>query len=252
MTAAAAPPLHTFSDGSTLRVISSYELIRIPIWKGNRVIDTQHVETIKRAIGDKIRTLDSGYRIVIYKTVDAAGRPTKESAIVDGQHRARVLRDFYESSLCEPPFPVVVTEKEVGSEIEVIAHFNAINNTKPIQYTDTNLIINRYIEELETAFNTRRGAANKLIRPKATTRPFLCVERIREVFQAHSMQLRDSVEDVQRFVAAVKEWNAKKVASAEIDMLSAKRAQADYIQRAAGVGFMLALDPALPWIGELL
>lgn len=246
-------PLHTLSSGAKLRLISSNELIRIPVWKGNRVIDMEHVENIRRAVQGNVQQLDFGYRIVIYKTVDAAGRPTQESALVDGQHRARVVREFYENTLCEPPFQVVVLEKEVESELEVISYFNALNNAKPIQYKDVNMVINLYIEALERVFNGTKRGAPVLIRPKATCRPYLSVEKIREGLAAVGPRLRTTRPEVASFAAAVKEWNEKRAAVAEIDALGCTNSkQIEYIKKAAAAKFMLAVDSTLPWIAELI
>jgi hypothetical protein len=215
----------------------------------------RHVENIRHAVGDKIEQLDSGYRVVRYKTTDAVGLPIWESAIVDGQHRAEVLREYYSNGphLCQPPFPVLIIEKDVDSELEVIAYFNAVNNTMPIKYTDVNLIINAYIVELERTFNVKKGAANKVIRPKATHRPFLSTEKIRDLLLKHANRLNSDSAQINAFVDRVKGWNEKKIRSADIDMISASSVKdGDMIQRAASIGFMLGVDSSLPWIVELL
>jgi hypothetical protein len=239
------------ADGSKLRVISSRDLIALPIWKGNRVIDLKHVENIKREIGSNVKQLDFGYRIVTYTTQDAIGTPVKESYIVDGQHRARVLKDYYQETLCEPDFEVVVLEKEVEAEYDVIEYFNALNNSKPIKYMDTNLVINRYIAELEKGFNTKRGQAALLIRPKDTRRPYLSVEKVREVLQSRAARLKTGAADIVAFVLRVKKWNQAKVKTAALDALSATK-EADMIVAAAKLEFMLAVWPKLPWVDECL
>jgi hypothetical protein len=79
---------HKLYDGSVLRLMSAKELIRIPVWQGNRILDTEHVSEIQRAISTDIRKLDFGYRIVSYMDTDASGRALKQYALIDGQHRA--------------------------------------------------------------------------------------------------------------------------------------------------------------------
>jgi hypothetical protein len=241
--------LHVLSDGSVLRVITSRDLIAIPVWKGNRVIDTGHVEEIKRAIGSKITQLDFGYRIVTYTTTDAAGAPVKESYIVDGQHRARVLKDYYEENYCVPSFNVVILEKVVESEFDVIEYFNVLNNSKPIKYDDPNIIINRYILELERAFNKSKKCL--MIRPKDTRRPYLSVERLREALMANAYRLKGSVQHIQEFVERVKRWNEERVRSADIDALSNTK-DGELILQGAKLGFELGVSMKLVWVGECL
>ncbi len=240
--------IHTLSDGSLVRIISSKELIKIPIWKGNRVLDIDHVEKIKKAIGSNVKQLDFGYRIITYLENDASGKVVKASYIVDGQHRARVLKDFYEITLCEPDFPVVVLEKEVKSEFEVISYFNALNNSKPIKYTDVNLVINTYIFELEKAFNSKK---NTYIRPKETKRPYLSAEKIREVLKLYSDSLGTSKEEILAFVEKVKKWNEEKIKSADVEILSNVKHK-DTLQSASKIEFMLGVDKKMPWVRECI
>ena len=50
--------LHTLHDGSILRVMGAKDLIRVPVWHGNRIIDNAHVQKIKDGLGPKIQKLD--------------------------------------------------------------------------------------------------------------------------------------------------------------------------------------------------
>ena len=121
--------LHTFHDGSVLRTMSAKELVRVPIWNGQRTLDKAHAARIRDAVGAAVDRLDSGYRIVYYNEPNTGGKMVRQSYLIDGQHRAEVLREHFLSSLCEPDFTVVVTEKEVESETDAIEFFNAINNS---------------------------------------------------------------------------------------------------------------------------
>jgi hypothetical protein len=234
--------LHTLSDGSIVRRMGSRELIAIPVWKGNRVIDMMHVQNLQAAIGLNVKTLDFGYRIVTYNTTDAAGRVIQESAIVDGQHRARVLSEYYASCPSDVDFPVVVLEKRVESEYDVISYFNAINNSKPIKYTDSNLVVNKYIQELEKVFNVKKQLA---IRPKATCRPYLSADKLREQFTKYANHLSDSSIAAEQFATRVKEWN-------QTQLLAVTATDPEIVQKAAKAEFMLAVDSRLRWIPELL
>lgn len=107
--------LHKYSDGSILKVISSRDLVAIPIWKGQRIMDKEHATQIKKSVANNISSLDSGFSIIKYKEETTDGRIIESSYLIDGQHRASVIRDYYETTVCEPDFPVTVTEKTVNS-----------------------------------------------------------------------------------------------------------------------------------------
>ena len=243
--------LHTLHDGSILRVMGAKDLIRVPVWHGNRIIDNAHVQKIKDGLGPKIQKLDFGYRIVTYDEVDAGGNIVTASCIIDGQHRHRVLYDFFQESLCEPDFNVVVLEKKVKCEAEIIVYFKELNNQMPILWkTDVNMLANEYIKKLIDVFNVRKVV---MIRPKSTVRPYLSVEKLREVLVAFGEQLKDSPEEIKLFVERVLRYNAKALEESDVNMaLSTKKGQAEIIQRAADQKFMLAVDPRLPWVGECL
>jgi hypothetical protein len=243
--------LFTLSDGSILRSISSRELIMIPTWKGNRVVDAAHADAIKQAVWPLVDRLDHGYQIVTYTVEDGGGNPTKESYIIDGQHRCRVLAEFYKEYPAAPSFPVVVLERPVSSELEVIGLFNGINNSKPLKYTDVNLVVNEYIAVLERAFNVKKRGAAVLIRPKATCRPYLSADKLRDALVANQDKLRTGAADIARFVERVQVWNTEKVRTADLDAL-ASPGLADTIEKAAKVGFMLGVEARLPWVGKLL
>lgn len=243
--------LHTLHDGSILRVMGAKELVRLPVWNGNRIIDNAHVQRIKDALGHKVQKLDFGYRIVTYDEVDAGGNLVTMSCIIDGQHRHRVLHDFFQESMCEPDFQVIVLEKKVKCEAEIITYFKELNNQMPILWkTDPNMLANEYIKALIAVFNVRKDV---LIRPKSTVRPYLSVDKLREVLVGFSEQLKESPEEIKRFVERALRYNAKVLEDSDVSMaLSTKKGQAEIIQRAADHKFMLAVDPRLPWIGECL
>lgn len=56
--------LATLHDGSVLKIIRAKQLINIPIWKGNRIIDMKHVDELAAAVGENVKRLDFNYRIV--------------------------------------------------------------------------------------------------------------------------------------------------------------------------------------------
>lgn len=180
---------------------------------------------------------------------------------MDGQHRAAVLRDYFSTHILEPDFPVVVLEKHVESEWDVISYFNALNNAKPVKWSDPGLLTNKYIQELEAAFCAagakKKGASAQLIRPGATCRPYLGVEKLRTALMTEAMagKLSSTESEIKAFVERVLAWNTAAVRDAGLTTVfgtKSKKVDVDMIDKAAKLGFMLALDPKLGWIKQLL
>ena len=243
--------LHRLQDGSILKVMMATDLVKIPVWQGNRTMDKEHANKIRDAIGSAVELLDSGYRIVNYDEQDANGRIARQSYLIDGQHRQHVLKEHFLGQLCEPDFRVVVQEKDVESEGDAIAYFNAINNVKPQRWrTDPALLVNQYIAELEKRFNTK---ALKCIRQGTTCRPYLSVERLRETLKeaAKNGKLEQEPAKIQLFIQKVADLNTSLVASASLRILENNK-DSKYWERAADVKFMLAVDPKMKWVADVL
>jgi hypothetical protein len=238
--------MHTFHNGSVLRVCTAKELVKIPIWNGNRTLDKEHANRIRDAVGSAVTQLDSGYHIITYNEPDTTGTPVRQSYIIDGQHRAHVLREHFLSGMCEPDFPVVVTEKSVESEADAIEYFNAINNVKPQRWrTDPAILANQYIAELERTFNGK----TKFIRPN-TVRPYLSVEKLRDVLKENITNLAQEPAAIRAFCQRVLAKNQQMLAQSDMLLLSGHK-DSRYYERASEVKFMLAVDPKLPWVAEL-
>lgn len=244
--------LHTFSDGSTLSLRSVKELIQIPVWKGNRIMDRTHVANIQADIGNNIQCLDSSiFRVVTYYELDVYNNAIAQSYLIDGQHRAYILRTHFEETLCERDFVVPVIEKHVESETEAIEYFNMLNNVKPMQWEqDPRQLANKYVVALCDVFGKEKK--NQKIRPGATKRPFLSADLLREVLELHVKQLKTTDSAIARFVSKVQEWNRKKLEFFQLQLLQAGDKQARLLQSALDRGFALAYDQTLPWIRECL
>jgi hypothetical protein len=246
------PPLHTFHDGSILHVMSAQALIKVPVWKGNRILDTVHADSIQKAIGSSPHLLDSGYRIIYIEEGDAAGKTVYQPYLIDGQHRAEVLRRHFTETLCEPDFPVLVTVYQVENESKAIAFFNAINNCKPqVWRLDPNLIINKYVDALVKRYGSDKKKC--FLRPGTTRRPYLSVDTVRIGLRLSVEHLKQTEEEVAAFAEAVDLWNKKELAEAML-RLAAGGVLRDVVslERAVEVGFMLAFDGTHRWIRECL
>jgi hypothetical protein len=240
--------LHTFHDKSVMRKMSAKELVKIPVWKGNRTIDLGHVEKIREALGGEVERLDSGYRIIHYKEEDTEGRIIKQSYLIDGQHRARILMEHFLDNMCEADFDVVVVEKTVESETEAIEYFNAINNVKPQHWrTDPAILVNRYIAELEKCFNTK---SVKFIRPGRTRRPYMSADDLRDILKGCG-DLEQECGKIQEFGRRAIQKNEELLKEAPA-LILANTKLSNYYESALGAGFMLAVDPKMRWVREIL
>ncbi len=236
--------LHTYFDGSTLRIMSARALISIPIWKGNRILDKAHAAALRASVADP-QTLDSGYKIVCYEECDAGGTTVQQRYIVDGQHRVSVLKEHFAGELCAPDFNVTYTEITVSDEAAAIAYFNKINHAKPIQFKeDPQMIVNRFM----TAFADCWPARHRVLRTLSTHRPYMHVERLREALLAHVDVL--ATKTVDWFSDAVKRKNATLLRQYEL-MLASGTKDVKIIERAHEIGFALAVDPKLRWVTEI-
>lgn len=246
-------PLHTFNDGSMLHKMMVRDLLKIPIWKGNRILDTAHVAEIQKAVGIHINHLDSGYHVVRYEEFDAANKPVLQSYIIDGQHRAAVLKEHFDSTLCEPDFPVLVTVKRTVDEEGAIAFFNAINKCKPQLWKgDPALVVNKYIAALIKRFN--RDKKMLFIRPGSTHRPYLSSDKLRERMLLCASRLKPLSKDVAEFVERVVSWNIQELGASDmaISLNSINKKDAAILEKSVDLQFMLAFDPNLKWIDACL
>jgi len=242
--------LHTYHDGSVLGVMSSKRLTRLPIWKGQRIMDTGRVSEMKRAVGTQVRCLDSGYHVVKYNEDTADGRRIESVYLIDGQHRAAVIRDFYDETMCEPDFDVTVTERTVESEADAIEYFNQINNVKVQQWAiDPNLLVNNYIHALEMAFNKPKVA---MIRPGKTKRPYLSSDAIRSALTAHAPLIKGVGGAVARFVSASEAYNVTRLHQLSIELLYSKSSKDTLKESAIKANFALAYDDAMEWVRLVL
>ena len=240
--------LYTLHDGSQLLTMGAKDLVRIPIWKGNRILDMDHVKKIKDGVGKDIRKLEYCYTVAKIIEEDAAGKPIEARYIIDGQHRHRVISDYFQQTLCEPDFPVIVLEKQVSSERDIISKFNELNTQKPIDWKcDPVLLANDYIFHLCLAFNTKKET---FLRGSATKRPYLSTEALRNEFVACSHLMSDSAEEVAAFIQRVIAYNTREVAHAPMAILHATKLNAGILQKAAAHKFMLAVN--LSWIQKCL
>lgn len=239
--------LHTYSDGSKLCKMSAKSLIQIPIWKGNRIIDMNHVASIKNSIQDHVVLLDSGYKTIQYLEYDHNNNPIKKTYVIDGQHRLSVVSSYFESSPDALDFYVTVTQMKVPTEADVIDYFNKINNVKPIQFEeDPNIIINKYIQALSIEFNKDIT----LLRSGATKRPYLSIDKFRNILCKRVHEIKNI--PVDKFITDCKQMNEMileqiKVSKNEIGLKDNK-----LIDKMIQLDFTLAWDDKFRWLDTII
>ena len=239
--------LHTYSDESKLYRMSALALTRIPIWKGNRIIDLEHASNIKKSIDYKAYILDSGYKTIQYEEVDESNNPIKKTYLIDGQHRISIVADYFENVQDAPDFQVTVTEARVESEVDAIEYFNKINNVKPIQFQeDPNLIINKYIQKLIETYPVK----SKLFRNGATKRPYLSVDKFREALKKRVLNLKKI--PIEKFIKECKQINSKFIQELEIRSLNEKEKELKMINKILELEFALAWDDKFKWLDTIL
>jgi len=239
--------IHTYSDNSKLFKMSALALIRIPIWKGNRIIDLEHVKNIKESVDYKAYFLDSGYKTIQYDELDENNKPVKKTYIIDGQHRISVVADYFENIQDAKDFLVTVTEIKVESEADAIDYFNKINNVKPIQFKeDPNLIVNKYLQRLIASYPVK----SKLFRNGATKRPYLSVDKFREALVKKSDNLKKI--SIEKFIKECKNINTKTIQELEIRSLNEKEKEIKIITKILELEFALAWDDKFKWLDTIL
>jgi hypothetical protein len=219
-------------------------LLKVPNWKGNRILDEGHAERLASSI-DKMESLDKGYFVIVIEELDVTGKNTEQRYIVDGQHRLSILRKTFMLG----DFPVTVTEKHVASEGEAIEYFNSINSSKPIHWEeDPMMVVNRFLVAVEKEFNVGLKKGDLLIRSSKTVRPFLCIEDIRRALVPLVARLKTTKPS--EFATKVRAWNTSQLIKLEVEV---SQKPDGMMEKCIARKFALAdRFSSMPWIMEAL
>jgi len=226
-------PLHQFHDGSTLRTMDAEALSNIPIWCGQRTLDTIHRARIQRESQTNLFALDGSlFHIVIYPSEEDG---VDQKYIIDGQHRASVLKEFFETN--KLTFTVLVKEKYCKNHQEAVDYFKILNTTKAIEWKeDPKLIATRYLNAILAEF------PDTMFRPVKTKRPRIQVEKLLAVMIhrrfGHGMML--TPED---FAGRVVEWNERRIES-----ILYQQDRTPLEMEALKLNFALGLDEQFGWL----
>jgi hypothetical protein len=238
------PPIKfKFSDGSTLYSGSARMLASFPIWDGNRILDEIHRDAIQKEIGENIKALDlKPYHTVTYETENEEGKKDFKTVIIDGQHRASILKHYFYSPEVKPiqDFQILIVDKRCQSEDEVIDYFKILNHVKSVPWEeDPNMKANKYISALSKALNKGK----KPLLKSNTHRPFLSTERLREALVKR------------KFVHLTPETFVERVQAINTEIIRALENRSDLKtveKRALEYKFGLALDEKCKWLDSLL
>jgi hypothetical protein len=233
-----------YNDGSRLILSTVYELMKIPNWRGNRILDTDHARKLCGDVED-IRNLDKGYCVIVIPEEDGAGQEIKHRYIVDGQHRLSVLREARDTGFF-PDFPVTYTEKDVDDQSAAIEYFNTINSMKPMppQGQDPKLLVGDFIGVLERQFRPSKKIDIRIKQGRAHF-PNISVEVLRPILAGNIDRLR-IIKPV-AFAERVWQWNRAKVEEFARER-SLSEEDDKRKDRCIEINFALAFDPKLPWI----
>jgi hypothetical protein len=236
--------LFIYHDDSVLKQMQASQIADLNIWKGNRIIDRAHCETIRREVGNDVKRLDlKPFHIVRYikDTENGSGELVKE--LVDGQHRATILKEFFDQKGDDweaYDFPVLVIIKTCANEQAIIEYFRMLNNTKAIEWKeDPNLAIARYLQSLLNRFNSRTRI---LIRQGKTRAPYVSVDAIREEMVRRRIGT-NSNQTPEEYAEAI--WKSHQAGLQELRELGAKTAAQTAALKA---GCMLALFKTMDWL----
>jgi hypothetical protein len=244
-----AMSLFQLANGASAHLLSAKDLVAIPVWKNNRIIDHAHVADIAKHANP--RHLDHGYHVGILAEEDASGRPVDQPYIIDGQHRITVLRKYFEDTLCAEDFHVLVFERRFTTEGELIEYFNNLNKAKPVQpWVDENLVLNQCIRAIEDAFDNRKA---RLIRPGGCHRPYLSADRLRDALKALGLSnLPNTAQGAEALARRIKDWNDAAIRN-DLYTLGIRSIQKrGFFEKGAKVGFVLAHDDRFMWLKDML
>jgi hypothetical protein len=177
--------LFTSADGQILGIASAKLVSTLPVWEGNRNILDDHVKDIQQSLGDDVELLNHTIFRIALVTLDTG---VIKHYIVDGQHRAQVLKEYFEKNPFNTDFDALVGIKEFDNESDIIKYFQDINRVRAIQWKeDPNVIANKYIQALLDYFQppVKKGKPKILcFRHGRTRKPYISIDLVRQMLLA--------------------------------------------------------------------
>lgn len=203
------------SDGAIYTTIKASRLASIPVWKGNRTLDKNHVDRISKEI-KYVKDLNADvFKLLILSENDMPIR-----YLYDGQHRQTIIKQYFATNYDNEDFDVIISEKICQDESEAIELFKKSNTTKAIQWReDPTLVANTYIDLICKEFNKEKI----LIKPGKTNRPYLSSDKLREeLIKRHVVDWKTTP---QEFVLRIREINDQQLELLDTKNLTNSRAK---------------------------
>lgn len=240
--------LYEFQDGSKLRLFTAKDLICIPIWNGNRILDEGHKAEILKNLKTIQDLEQQPYRVVRYKVDSESEKQEYATVIVDGQHRASIIRDYFaKEGLDAKNFGVLVIEKHCESEHEIHEYFKILNKTKAIDWKgDEILQTNPFVSALEKSLNA--DPKKPLIRQGTTKKPYVSVEDVRKDLLKRQVYLgSETPEEYACRITRLHSQNLRELNEIDMDDLSAAMKTARKAQCVLGymIGVSNELNPII-------
>lgn len=163
--------LFKYPDGSVMVQLTASRMRMYEPWVGQRPLSEEHMAAIERNINGDITVLDRDYKLVKIRNEDS-GRI--ECYIIDGQHRARLLRKYPDVDF---PMTAIVYDYTDATMDEVNNLFRNINYVKPFTFDDDGITldINKLAGMVMMHFNEGLGPKEQLIRQVRTRAPYMCI-----------------------------------------------------------------------------
>jgi hypothetical protein len=200
---------YEYPDGSKLVELDSNALCRYEAWTGQRPLNQEHIAAIAESVGDDVSALDRDYKLVKIRNEDA-GR--MECYILDGQHRAEVLRRHAAAHPLDN-FKLTATVYDYTDRTmdEVNDLFLTINSVRPFTDDDAATVdINRISAAVMMHFNEGLAPKDTLIRQAKTRAPYICVSEISDWLRALASRLGE-LPDESVVLSVLVDVNAEKL-----------------------------------------
>lgn len=193
--------LYRTHDDHVLCLFSAKTLSGLPFWEGNRFVKEDHIESIQESLKGNILSLTKTlFRVIGIVSEDSS----VQWYIFDGQHRARVLQQFFHSDsyiktnedgstiLCEESpddFEILVMWKlyDFRETVKIHQDFLDCNRASPIEWTvDPNMMANAYIDALLLKFQDfpvgkgKKKKCKSFFREGKTKKPYISIDKLRE------------------------------------------------------------------------
>ena len=230
--------LHTYNDGTSLLKMTAKTLLMIPPWKGQRILDTTHVKELQESVGGNMHSLDHGYAIIRY-----TGEELSPYYIIDGQHRAYVLKEYFDANPDASDFTVTATQKIVETEEEALTYFKILNTAKPMSLAEDPMqVVNACLTVILKAFN--KDKKYLLIRPCKTKAPYVSADDIRHWLQK---QVLPRGYNALQALSALQDVNQRHLHANELKGVFDTSGDKKTLKKALELEFMLAYIKEREW-----